>query len=100
MKVEGFWSWGVTACFVVRVTHVNSKSNQGKATSTIFKEQKEEKKQSYQQRMLDVEMGSPPPPSLVFGTNGKMGADCDCFLTRLAEKISEKNEERYHITIT
>ena len=38
--------------------------------------------------------------SLVFGTNGGMGADCNCFLKRLAEKLSEKNEEPYHITIT
>ena len=37
---------------------------------------------------------------LVFGTNGGMGADCNCFLKRLAEKLSEKNEEPYHVTIT
>ena len=37
---------------------------------------------------------------LVFGTNGGMGADCNCFLKRLAEKVSEKNEEPYDITIT
>ena len=29
-----------------------------------------------------------------------MGAECNCFLKRLAEKLSEKNEEPYHITIT
>ena len=57
----GFWSRGVTAFFDVRVTHVNSKCNQGKATSTIFKEQEEEKKRKYQQRVLDVEMGSFTP---------------------------------------
>ena len=97
-KAGGFWSRGVTAFFDVRVTHVNSKCNQGKETSTIFKEQEEEKKRKYQQRVLDVEMGSFTP--LVFGTNGGMGADCNCFLKRLAEKLSEKNEEPYHITIT
>ena len=26
--------------------------------------------------------------------------DCNCFLKRLTEKLSEKNEEPYHITIT
>ena len=46
----------------------------------------------------NVEMGSFTP--LVFGTNGGMGADCNSFLKRLAEKLSEKNEEPYHITIT
>ena len=29
-----------------------------------------------------------------------MGADCDRFLKRLAENLSETNEEPYHITIT
>ena len=54
--------------FHVRVTHVNSKCNQRKATTTIFQEQEEEKKRKYQQRVLDVEMGSFTP--LVFGTVG------------------------------
>ena len=84
--------------FGLRVTHVNSKCNHGKETSTIFKEQEDEKKRKYQQRVLDVEMGSFTP--LVFRTNGWMRADCNCFLKRLAEKLSEKNEEPYHITIT
>ena len=43
MERGGFWSRGVAAYFNVRVTHVNSKCNQGKATSTIFNEQEEEK---------------------------------------------------------
>ena len=43
-KAGGFWSRGATTFFDVRVTSVNSKCNQGKATSTIFKEQEEEKK--------------------------------------------------------
>ena len=60
--------------------------------------QEEEKKRKYQQRVLDVEMGS--FTRLVFATNGGMGADCNCFLKRLAEKLSEKNEEPYHITIS
>ena len=60
-KAGGFWSRGVTEFFDVSVTHVNSMCNQGKATSTIFKEQEEEKKRKYQQRVQDVEMGSFTP---------------------------------------
>ena len=78
--------------FDFRVTHVNSKCNQGKATSTIFKEQEEEKKRKYQQMVLDVEIGS-FTPLVIFGTNGVMGAACNCSLKRLAEKFSEKNNE-------
>ena len=69
-KAGDFWSLGVTAFFDVRVTHVNSNCNQGEATSTMFKEQEEKKKRKYQQRVLDVEMGSFTP--LVFGTKGGM----------------------------
>ena len=65
--------------FDVRVTHVNSRSNQGKYTATIFKEQENEKKRKYNQRVMDVEMGTFKPP-LVFGTNGGMGLDCQNFL--------------------
>ena len=50
IKGGGFWYRRVRAFFDVRVG--------GKATSTIFKEQEEEKKRKYQQRVLDVEMGS------------------------------------------
>ena len=67
IKAGGFSSRGVTAFFDVRVTHVNSKCNQGKATSTISKEEEEEKKRKYQQRVLEVEMGSFTP--FVTGTN-------------------------------
>ena len=54
IKVGGFWVRGVTAFFDVRVTHVNSKCYQSKTTSEVFKEQEEEKKRKYQQRVLDV----------------------------------------------
>ena len=54
MKAAGFWTPGVTAFFDVRVTHVNSRSNQGKYTGTIFKEQENEKKRKYNQRVMDV----------------------------------------------
>ena len=61
------------------MTHVNSKCNQSKPTSTIFKEEEDNKKRKYQQRVLDVvEMGSFTP--LVFGTNGDMGTESQCFL--------------------
>lgn len=98
IKAGGFWCRGVTAFFDVRVTHVNSKCHQSKPNTLIFKEQEDEKKRKYQQRVLDVEMGSFTP--LVFGTNGGMGTECQRFLKHLAQKLSEKNDEPYHFVIS
>ena len=60
MKAGGFWTPGVTSFFDVRVTHVNSLSNQGKSTATIFREQENEKRK-YIQRVMDIEMGTFTP---------------------------------------
>ena len=99
MKAGGFWTPGVTAFFNVRVTPVNSRSNQGKHTgTTIFKEQENEKKRKYNQRVMDVEMGIFTP--LVFGTNGGMRLDCQNFLRTLAIKFSTKNDELYASVIS
>ena len=73
----------------MRVTQVNSKSNQGKPTADISKEHENEKERKYQQRVLDVEMGS--FTYLVFGTNGGMGGECQMFPRQLAKK----NDENY-----
>ena len=58
MKAGGFLTPGVAAFFDVRVTHVNSRSNQGKHTATNFKGQENEKKRKYNERVMDVEMGT------------------------------------------
>ena len=89
-KAEGFWTPAVTAFFDVRVTHVNSRSNKGKYTATIFKEQENKKKRKYNQRVMDVERGTFTP--LVFGTNGGIGLDCQNFLRTLANKLSTMKE--------
>ena len=97
IKAGGFWSRRFTTFFDVRVTHVNPKCYQNKTTSEVFKEQEDEKKRKYQQRVLDVEMGSFTP--LVFGTNGGMGNECQRFLKHLADKIAQKDTEPYSSVI-
>ena len=97
MKADGFWLRGAAAFFDVRVTHVNSKCNQGRPTRMVFKEHENEKKKC-QKRVLDAEMGTFTP--LVFGTNGGLGSDCQMFLKQLAGKLAEKDQERYAVVIT
>ena len=36
---------------------------------------------------------------LVFGTNGGMGIECQMFLKQLAQKLAEKDNERYAVVI-
>ena len=91
MKAGGFWTPGVTAFFDVRVTHVNSRSNQGKHTAAIFKEQENEKKRKYNQRVMDVEMGTFTP--LVSGTNGGHGTRLSELFKNSRKKLSSKNNE-------
>ena len=65
--------------------------------SEVFKEQEEEEKRTYQQRVLDVEMGSFTP--LVFETNGGMGNECQRFLKHLADKTAQEETEPYNTVI-
>ena len=98
IKAGGFWEKGVTAFFDVRVTHVNSNSNQNKMTADIFKAQEKEKKRKYLQRIIEVEHGQFTP--LVFGTNGGIGAECELFLKKLANGLSKKQDESYSSVMT
>ena len=63
----------------------------------IFKEHENEKKRKYQQRVLEVEMGT--FTILVFGTNGGIGIECQMFVKQLAEKLAEKDQEWYSVVI-
>ena len=84
--------------FDVRVTHVNSNSNEQKNTTAIFKQNEDEKKRQYLKRVLEIEHGTFTP--LVMGTNGGMGKECSRFLTNLAQQLAEKQNEDYGIIVS
>ena len=67
-------------------------------TKTVFKNQENEKKRQYNQRIMDVEQGTFTP--LIIGTNGGMGAECDMFIKNLADKLSMKQSEEYANVVT
>ena len=98
IKTRGFWKYGQTAFFDIRVTHVNAKSNQNSSTKEIFKKHENAKKREYNERVIEVEPGSFTP--LVFGTNGGMGDECLIFLKQLTTKIAEKKGNTYADRIT
>ena len=98
IKARSFWRNGQTAFFDVRITHVNSNSNEQKDTNAIFKQNEDEKKRQYLKRVLEIEHGTFTP--LVMGTNGGMGKECSRFLTSLAQKLAEKQNEEYGIIVS
>ena len=55
------------------------------------------KETKYQQRVLDVKMGSFTP--VVFGLNGGRGSGCQRFLKYLADKIAQKDTALYNTVI-
>ena len=73
-----------------------TRASQRQRSST--EEQVNEKKRKYQQRVLDVEKET--FTTLVFGTNGGMGAECQLFLKNVAEKLSRKDRKLYAIVNT
>ena len=98
IKASGFWQRSQTAFFDIRVTHVNSSSQNQKPTAQIFREHEMAKKREYNQRVIDVEHGAFTP--LVFGTNGGMGTECQMFLKQLSTTLAEKTGEKYADIIT
>ncbi|KAG1651416.1 putative phosphoenolpyruvate synthase [Nymphon striatum] len=93
IKAKGFWRRGQTAFFDVRVTHVNSQTNANKDTKVVFKEHEQSKKREYLERVLEIEHASFTPLGL--GTNGGMGTECQKFVSALASKLAEKQNEEY-----
>ena len=67
--------------FDVRVTHPNADSYMDKSFSAIYKQNENQKKLEYNDRVLNNERASFTP--LVFTTTGGMGPECDRLNRRL-----------------
>ena len=73
-------------------------TNQNKTSEQIFRSHELEKKRTYHQRIIEIEQGHFTP--VVFGTNGGMGVEGNCFLKRLVELLSIKQDETYESVMT
>ena len=56
-----------------------------------------EKRELTTNRVIEIEHGTFTP--LVFGINGAMGRECQLFHKKLAKKLSQKQNEKYHEVI-
>ena len=93
ISARGVWSPGERTFFDVRVFHPNSPSHIEKSFETLYKQNENEKKCKYGDRVRNVEKGTFTP--LVFMTSGGSGNECDRLNKRLAELISIKKKEQY-----
>ena len=89
----GIWSPMERTFLDVRVVHPNSPSYRGKKIEKIYEQHEKEKKQAYNNRILQIEKATFTP--LVFSTSGGMAGECLKFHRKLAEHISNKTKEEY-----
>ena len=82
LEEHGVWTSFDKSFFDVRVTHPNCLSNRSKPFQQIYEENEKEKKDEYNERVLNVEKGNFTP--LVFLTSGGMSKECKRFINRLA----------------
>ena len=93
ISARGVWCPMERVFFDVRVTHPNTRTSRNKSLRQIFKEQQQEKKIKYNNRIVQVEKATFTP--LIFTTSGGMGPECKRFNKRLAELIATRRKESY-----
>ena len=94
IRAKGFWREGQNAFFDIRTTNADSSSQISKSIKTILKNHEQEKKRSYNTRVMEIEQGTFTP--LVVTTKGVVGQECSRFHKILASKISMKSDEKYN----
>ena len=93
ISARGVWSSNEKTFFDVRVTHPNAVSHRSKSLQQLYKQNENEKKRLYSDRVINCERATFTP--LVFTTTGGMGPECDRLNRRLAELIAVKRREAY-----
>ena len=97
IAVRGLWNSHERTFFDVRITHPGAPSNRDKPLDQLYRQHEREKKNLYNERIIQIEKGSFNP--LVFTTSGGMSSECDRVNKKLAQMISEKRKEPYSSVI-
>ena len=93
IAARGVWRGYERTFFDVRVTHPTASSHMKKSLENLYKENEDEKKRLYGERVRNSEKGMFTP--LVFTTTGGMGKECSRLTKRLANLIANKTGESY-----
>lgn len=89
VAAKGFWQQCEMAFFDVRVFNPFAKSHMHKKLETVFRSNEKEKKDDYNQRIIQVEHGSFTP--VVMSAMGGFGNETSRFISKLVEKTAEKS---------
>ena len=87
------WRQGQNAFFDIRLTNANACSQKDLPVCTILKKHENEKKRTYNSRIMNVEHGA--VTALVFSLTGGEGPETSMFHKHIAQKIANKTEERH-----
>ena len=90
VSARGFWVRGQRAFLDIRAFSSLAKSHVNKDLQAVYRSQEKEKKRKYNNRILEVDMGTFTP--LIFSCMGGMSRETHRFYNRLAELISEKRK--------
>ena len=93
IRARGFWRKGQNAFFDIRVINLNSESLIKTPVEKILIKQEREKKNNYNQRIMNAEHGTFTP--LFFSIHGSTGPECSAYHANMADKIATKTSEQY-----
>lgn len=92
VSCNGFWTRFQRAFFDVKVSNLMALSYRERTIAATFTALEKQKKRSYNERIQQIERGTFTP--LIFGATGGTSRECSIFLSKLAEKISVKQNCR------
>ena len=98
VSARGVWNPMDKVFFDIRIFHPGADSNKNHSPSAMYKKHENEKKRTYNSRIIEVEKSTFTP--LVFSTSGGMGEEADSYHKRIASLISEKRGSLYSDAIS
>jgi len=97
ISARGLWNGCEKTFFDISMTHLTSQFYSGKSLAEVYQQCQKEKKDKYNQRVIDIEKSSFNAFVL---TTGGMAPEYNRVNKKLAEKIAEKRREPYASVIT
>ena len=93
VAATGVWNSFERTFYDIRVTHPFAPSNCSKDLAQLYRHHEQQKKNMYEERVIENEKGSFCP--LIFSTTGGTGKMCENHHRKIAEMIAQRRKERY-----